>query len=593
MTESDSQSSGMAVYNRLLGYMRRDTPVLLAGFAGFLVYAACDSAFAWWMKELVDSIQDGLTDRRIELAALIVGVFIARGIGGILGGYCTEYVSRRVINRLRREMFDHILRLPSTFYEKYSSASVLAKLIYNIENVAAASANALRIIVRGGFTVIGLLGFMFYINWKLSGLFLIISPAMALIILVVTRRFRSLSQRIQQVMGNVSERAGDVLKSYEVVKIFDGYEHEETVFETVIKKDRRLRLRLALLNETSSMLIQLIFSLALSALILVAMQPAILKTMSAGEFVAFVTAAGFIARPILQLTQVNAIIQQGIAAADSIFSVLDLPVERDQGSLSLDHCRGEIRFERVRFRYGSADSRQGRQWIIDGVDFLIPAGTSCALVGRSGSGKTTLARLVARFYEPAEGKVSVDGIALPDLGIASLRENIALVNQNVSLFNASIAENIAYGAMRNASRDRVIEAAEHAQVMEFAADLPEGLDTQIGEAGITLSGGQRQRIAIARAFLKNAPILILDEATSALDTHSERLIQLALQDLMQNRTSLIIAHRLSTVENADQIVVLDQGRIVESGTHRELLALGGLYTGMYEQSIDDGSIADR
>ena len=583
----------MAVYNRLLGYMRRDMPVLLAGFAGFLVYAACDSAFAWWMKELVDSIQDELTDRRIELSALIVGIFIVRGIGGILGGYCTEYVSRRVINRLRREMFDHILRLPSTFYEKYSSASVLAKLIYNIENVAAASANALRIIVRGGFTVIGLLGFMFYINWKLSGLFLIISPAMALIILVVTRRFRSLSQRIQQVMGNVSERAGDVLKSYEVVKIFDGYEHEETVFETVIKKDRRLRLKLALLNETSSMLIQLIFSLALSALILVAMQPAILKTMSAGEFVAFVTAAGFIARPILQLTQVNAIIQQGIAAADSIFSVLDLPVERDQGSLALDDCRGEIRFERVRFRYGSADSRQGRQWIIDGVDFLIPAGSNCALVGRSGSGKTTLARLVARFYEPAEGKVSVDGIALPDLGIASLRENIALVNQNVSLFNASIAENIAYGAMRNASRDRVIEAAEHAQVMEFAANLPEGLDTQIGEAGITLSGGQRQRIAIARAFLKNAPILILDEATSALDTHSERLIQLALQDLMQNRTSLIIAHRLSTVENADQIVVLDQGRIVESGTHRELLALGGLYTGMYEQSIDDGSIADR
>lgn len=593
MTESDSQSSGMAVYNRLLGYMRRDMPVLLAGFAGFLVYAACDSAFAWWMKELVDSIQDGLTDRRIELSALIVGIFIVRGIGGILGGYCTEYVSRRVINHLRREMFDHILRLPSTFYEKYSSASVLAKLIYNIENVAAASANALRIIVRGGFTVIGLLGFMFYINWKLSGLFLIISPAMALIILVVTRRFRSLSQRIQQVMGNVSERAGDVLKSYEVVKIFDGYEHEETVFETVIKKDRRLRLKLALLNETSSMLIQLIFSLALSALILVAMQPAILKTMSAGEFVAFVTAAGFIARPILQLTQVNAIIQQGIAAADSIFSVLDLPVERDQGSLALDDCRGEIRFDRVRFRYGSADSRQGRQWIIDGVDFLIPAGSSCALVGRSGSGKTTLARLVARFYEPAEGKVSVDGIALPDLGIASLRENIALVNQNVSLFNASIAENIAYGAMRNASRDRVIEAAEHAQVMEFAANLPEGLDTQIGEAGITLSGGQRQRIAIARAFLKNAPILILDEATSALDTHSERLIQLALQDLMQNRTSLIIAHRLSTVENADQIVVLDQGRIVESGTHSELLALGGLYTGMYEQSIDDGSIADR
>ena len=583
MPESDHRTRGTAVYLRLLSYLRRDILVLAAGFVGFLLYAACDSAFAWWMKELVDSIQDGLSERRIELAALIIGIFILRGIGGIAGGYCTEYVARQVINHLRREMFDHILRLPSTFYEQYSSGSVLAKLIYNIENVADASTNALRIIVRGGFTIIGLLGFMFYLNWKLACLFLVITPAMALIILTVTRHFRSLSQRIQRTIGNVSERAGEVLRGYEVVKIFDGYQHEETAFETVIRKDRRLRLKLALLNDSSSTLIQLVFALALSALILLAMQPTMLATMSAGEFVSFVTAAGFMARPILQLTQVNAIIQQGIAAADSIFHVLDLPGERDQGTRTLVGCRGEIRFEHVRFRYGNADGRN-RQWVIDGVDFHIPAGSTCALVGRSGSGKTTLARLVARFYEPEQGAVRLDGIALPDLSITSLRENIALVNQNISLFNASIADNIAYGAMRTASPDQVVEAAQHAQVMEFAKELPQGLDTLIGEAGITLSGGQRQRIAIARAFLKNAPILILDEATSALDNHSERLIQLAIQELMQDRTSLIIAHRLSTVEHAELIVVLDQGRIVESGTHGELLALGGLYASMYQQS---------
>ncbi len=575
--------SGAAVYLRLLGYMRPDIMVLVAGFVGFLIYAACDSAFAWWMKELVDSIQDGISDRRYELSALIIGIFLARGVGGIVGGYCTEYVARKVINRLRGEMFDHILRLPCTFYEQYSSGSVLAKLIFNVENVAAASTNALRIIVRGGFTVIGLLAFMFYINWKLSSLFIIITPIMALVIAMVTRRFRRLSQRIQQTMGNVSERAGDVLKGYEVVKIFDGYGHEEAAFDKVIHNDRRLRLKLVLLNDASTTLVQLLFALALSALILIAMQPEILSSMSAGEFVSFVTAAGFISRPILQLTQVNAIIQQGVAAADSIFTVLDLPREKDLGTRMLEDCQGEITFQDVRFRYGDA-SKQDRQWIIDGVNFHIPAGSTCALVGRSGSGKTTLARLVARFHEPERGAVLVDGVPLPELRIESLRQNIALVNQNISLFNASIAENIAYGAMRDAPREEIIAAAEHAQVMEFARELPQGLDTQIGEAGITLSGGQRQRIAIARAFLKNAPILILDEATSALDNHSERLIQKALEDLMANRTSLIIAHRLSTVEGADRIVVLDQGRIIESGTHEELLALGGHYTAMYEQS---------
>ncbi|MGI9319042.1 MAG: lipid A export permease/ATP-binding protein MsbA [bacterium] len=587
MANNHQPVSGTQIYLRLLGYMRPHLSVLLIGFLGFVIYAACDSAFAWWMKELVDSIEGGLSERRWELALLIIGIFLLRGLGGISGGYCTEYVARRVINKLRHEMFNHILRLPCGFYEKYSSGSVLAKLIFNVEQVAAASTNALRVIVRGGLTVLGLLIFMFYINWKLSTLFLVITPVMAFIIIFVTKRFRRFSQNIQKAMGSVSERAGEVLKGYEVVKVFDGYDHENSQFTQVIENDRRQRLKLVLLNDSSSTLVQMVFAFALSALILIAMQPQMLLSMSAGEFVSFVTAAGFISRPILQLTQVNSIIQQGVAAADSIFNVLDLPLEQDRGEIILSDCRGDIEFEAVRFRYGEdqdpADRNINRQWVIDGIDFSIPAGSTCALVGRSGSGKTTLARLVARFHDPVEGVIKMDGHPLAELSIASLRHNIALVNQNISLFNASIAQNIAYGAMREAGRDKITQAAEHAQVMEFARHLPDGLDTQIGEAGITLSGGQRQRIAIARAFLKDAPVLILDEATSALDNNSERLIQEALQNLMVDRTSLIIAHRLSTIENADQIIVLDQGKIVEAGSHAELLRMGGYYAQMHEQ----------
>ncbi len=582
MSDHNEENSATTVYLRLLGYMRPDVGILGIGFIGFIIYAACDSAFAWWMKELVDSIEASQSDQRWRLAGMVIGIFLLRGIGGIGGGYSTEYVARRVINRLRGALFDHILRLPCTFYEKYSSGSILAKLIFNVENVAAASTNALRIIVRGGLTVIGLVIFMFIINWKLTSLFLFVTPVMAIVISVVTRRFRRLSQKIQHAIGNVSELAADVLKGYQVVKIFEGYEQENKQFFKVIENDRRQRLKLVLMTDLSTTLIQLVFALTLSALILIAMQPHILLSMTAGEFVSFVTAAGFIARPIQQLTQVNAVIQQGVAAAASIFSVLDLVPEKDQGKLVITQCRGHFKFNDIRFRYEN-DQGFDRQWVIDGVNFEIPAGSTCALVGRSGSGKTTLAALVARFYDPEKGSIILDGIPLTELSIVSLRQNIALVNQNISLFNASIGQNIAYGAMHEFSRDKIIAAAEQAQVMEFAVELPHGLDTQIGESGIKLSGGQRQRIAIARAFLKDAPILILDEATSALDNNSERLIQAAIQELMENRTSLIIAHRLSTIENADKIVVLDQGRIVESGTHNELLAMNGVYYQMHQQ----------
>ena len=576
-------ASGTEVYFRLLSYLRGDVYLLVLSFVGFLVYAACDSAFAWWMKELVDSIEQGLSEKRWWLSSLVIGIFLVRGLAGIAGGYLSELVARRLINRIRLEMFTHLLRLPSTFYEQYTSGSVLARLIHNVENLATASTSALRILVRGGFTIIGLLLFMLYTNWKLTCLFLLVTPIVAFVIFIVTQRLRQFSRGIQHAMGNVSERAGEVFKGYEVVKIFDGYEPESKQFDQVIDNDRRQRLKLVLVNDFSATLVQVLFAFAIGVLIIIAMQPEILLLMSPGEFVSFVSAMVFISRPILKLTRVNAIIQQGVAAAESIFEVLDIPEEPDDGLMILEHTRGHIEFSGVRFRYENEDSSD-MHWVIDDVSIEIPAGTTCALVGPSGSGKTTLARLVARFYDPLEGVIKVDGNPIKTISIESLRRNIALVNQNVTLFNASIAENIAYGAMREFEWDRIVEAAEQAQVLEFARDLPEGLNSKIGESGVLLSGGQRQRIAIARAFLKDAPILILDEATSALDNNSERLIQLAIERLMHNRTSLIIAHRLSTIESADLIVVLDRGRIVESGTHRDLLSLRGHYSAMCERS---------
>ena len=580
-----SAASGTEVYFRLLSYLRGDVYLLVLSFAGFIVYAACDSAFAWWMKELVDSIEQGLSGKRWWLAGLVVGIFLLRGMAGIAGGYLSEFVARRLINRIRLEMFAHILRLPSTFYEQYSSGSVLARLIHNVENLATASTSVLRILVRGGFTIIGLLLFMLYTNWKLTCLFLLVTPVVAFVIVVVSQRLRRFSRGIQYAMGNVSERAGEVFRGYEVVKIFDGYEPESKQFDKVIENDRRQRLKLVLVNDFSATLVQILFAMAIGILIIIAMQPQVLLVMSPGEFVAFVSAMVFISRPILKLTRVNAIIQQGVAAAESIFEVLDIPEEPDDGLVTLEHTNGHIEFSEVRFRY-RGDENSDTQWVIDNVSLEIPAGTTCALVGPSGSGKTTLAKLVARFYDPSEGMIKVDGNPLKAISIASLRRNIALVNQNVSLFNASIAENIAYGAMHEYEWERIIEAAEQAQVLEFARDLPEGLNSNIGESGALLSGGQRQRIAIARAFLKDAPILILDEATSALDNNSERLIQLAIERLMHNRTSLIIAHRLSTIENSDLIVVLDKGKIAERGTHQELLALRGQYSAMYERGIE-------
>ncbi len=578
------KESGVAVYLRILSFVKPDTHYLFIGLLCFAVFAACDSAFAWWMKELVDNIESRNSASRMMLAGYIVTIFVMRGIGSVGGSYCTEYVARRIINKIRGNLFAHLLELPCQYYEQFTSGSMLSKLIFNVENIASSSIGSLRTVVRSGLTILGLLGYMLYINWQMATLFLVVTPLMTVIALVVSKKFRKIGHRIQNAMGNVGERAGEVMRGYQVVKVFAGMAHENKKFRKIIANDLKQRIKLVLTIEISATLVQMLFAMALAALIMIAMQPSILLNMTSGEFVSFTTAAGFIARPVMQLTHVNAQIQQGIAAAQSVFEVLDLPPEPDEGKIILNNFQGEIRFNKVRFHYPNHQGNQ-QNWVLKDIDLTILGGETCALVGRSGSGKSTLAGLVARFYEVQTGSVTMDGIALADISLKNLRENIALVNQNISLFNGTIAENIAYGAMNKYSREQIVIAAEHAQVMEFANQLHEGLDTRIGESGTLLSGGQRQRIALARAFLKNAPILILDEATSALDTQSELLIQKAITELMRDRTSLIIAHRLSTIENADKILVLENGCIIESGTHEELLNHKGAYRKMHAHNL--------
>ncbi len=578
------KKTGIAIYLRILAFVKPDVSYLLIGFLCFAVFAACDSAFAWWMKELVDNIEIRNSESRLILAGYIVAIFVIRGVASIGGAYCTEYVARRIINKIRGNLFSHLLELPCQYYDQFTSGSMLSKMIFNVENIASASIGSLRIVVRGGLTILGLLGYMFYLNWQLSALFLVATPLMALITIVVTKKFRKISHRIQNAMGYVGERAGEVIRGYQVVKIFAGMEHENKKFRDVIANDFKQRIKLVMTMNISATVIQLLFAMTLAGLIIVAMQPSILDDMTSGQFVSFVTAAGFISRPAMQLTQVNSMIQQGLAAAQSVFEVLDMAPESDDGKIILENCRGEIRFNNVRFRYPNNQGNQ-QDWILKDINLTMLPRQTCALVGRSGSGKSTLAGLVARFYNVQTGTISMDGVALEELSLKNLRENIALVNQNISLFNGSIAENIAYGAMDKYSREQIIVAAEHAQVMEFADKLPAGLDTQIGESGMLQSGGQRQRIALARAFLKNAPLLILDEATSALDTQSELLIQKAINELMRDRTSLIIAHRLGTIENADKILVLENGRIIESGNHQELLGQQGAYSKMHKNNL--------
>jgi subfamily B ATP-binding cassette protein MsbA len=509
------------------------------------------------------------------IPAAVLGIFFVRGVGFFLGNYGITYVARRVIHQLRLDIFDRLLVLPARFYHRNASGTLLSKLTFNVEQVTGAATEALKIFVREGLTIVGLLTYIVYLNWQLSLVFLTIGPFIGWVVNKASKRFRNISANLQDSMGQVTASASEAIKGYEVVRVFGAQQQERQRFAQASNNNRQQAMKLALAESISTPLVQMIVAMAMASLIYLALHPSIIDTMTAGQFIAFITAAGMLTKPLRSMTEINSILQQGIAASQSIFSLLDETPELDQGKKHINRTLGHIRFEQVDFSYDSKP-------VLEQVNIDIKAGQVVALVGRSGSGKSTLVNLLLRFYEPQAGRILLDGDNVQDIVRTDLRRQVALVNQQVVLFNGTIADNIAYGAMHDATDVQVTAAATAARVTEFTQRMPDGLNTLVGESGVLLSGGQRQRIAIARALLKNAPLLVLDEATSALDTESERHIQAALDEVMQNRTTLVIAHRLSTIEQADVILVMDQGRVVEQGDHAQLLAKQGLYAHLHQ-----------
>jgi subfamily B ATP-binding cassette protein MsbA len=586
-----SSFSGWQAYKRLLGYARYYWLAFLVSVIGYALYAATQAAFVQAVKYLIEAIERQDASVRTFLPLLVIGIAFARGVGAYLGNYYISYMARNVIHDLRTQLFNHLLGLTSQFYHHHNSGRILAKVTYNVEQVTGAASNALQTLIREGITVIVLIGYLFYLNWQLTLIFLVIIPLITYIVLYVSKKFRKYSNRIQDSIGSVTQIAAEAIKNHEVVRIFAGQDYEKQRFYQASLSNFKQSMKMVAAKSISTPAIQFIIATALAGMMWLALAPSALQSLTTGDFVAFLAAAGFLSKPVRQLSSINSVIQQGIAAAQSIFDLMVEPQEIDQGNDRLNKpVNGLMQVKQLYFRYPqpvASAEKEDKDWVLADINFSIQPGQQVALVGRSGAGKSTLAHLIPRFYDYQQGVILLDNKPVTHYRLSDLRQQIALVNQQVHLFNDTIANNIAYGQLKACSEKAIIAAAEAAYAMEFIDQLPEGIHTLTGENGVLLSGGQRQRLAIARAILKNAPILILDEATSALDTESERMVQLALAHLVKNRTTLVIAHRLSTIEQADQILVLDNGRIVEAGDHKTLLGLSGYYARLHQMQFSD------
>ncbi|MDT8397275.1 MAG: lipid A export permease/ATP-binding protein MsbA [Pseudomonadales bacterium] len=577
--------NGLGLYRRLLAYLKPLRLVFVISILGFVVFGGSNALFAELLRRLIDMIEIGNTitaAERLQIPIDLIGIMLIRGLGGFVGSYSMAYVANHVVHHLRSQIVGRFMQLPLPFYDRNASGHLISSVIYNVAQVSAAVSESLTVIFREGFTVIGLVLYLFYLNWKLSLVFLAATPVISLVVLLASKKFRKHSTRMQLSMGDVTHILSEAIKGLKVIRSFGAEAQITKKFEEASYRNLKQNLKMSATKELSTPLVQLVVSAALALLIWFAMAPEALAQITAGQFVAFITAAGMLLKPIRQLSNVNSEVQKGLAAAASIFRLIDEAPEIDKGSVEIPRVAGEVEFRQVAFAYGNGNEQSK---ILHNINFTCRAGETIAIVGKSGSGKSTLVNLIPRFYDLLAGEILIDGIPNTAYTLANLRSHIALVSQQVILFSGTIRDNIAYGALADASDEQVLEALSNANAMEFISQLPEGIHTKVGDDGTLLSGGQRQRLAIARALLKNAPILIFDEATSALDTVSEHYIQNALEKLMVDRSTFVIAHRLSTIQKAQQILVMNEGRIVEAGTHLELLQLGQYYARLHRMQV--------
>jgi len=576
---SAEQASSLSIYLRLLDYVKPYWKIFTLSLIGFLIFASTQPMFAALMKYMVDSLNANQRDAIYWIPLATVGIVIIRGVGSFLGSYFIALVSNNVVHTLRCQLFDRYTVLPSHFFDDNNSGHLISRITYNVQQVTGAATDAIKVVAREGFTVIGLFGYLFYMNWQLSLIFIFITPLIGMVVKIATKRFRSISKKIQNSMGDLTHVSSEMVVGNRVVKSFGGEPYEQNRFLSASKYSFQQSMRMVKTSAIQTPVLQLIVSAALGTLIFLSLL--LMEDSSTGAFIAYITAAGMIPKPIRQLSEVNATIQKGITAAESVFEVLDEEIEKNAGNHQVKRIEGKLEFKNLCYGYKGTEKQ-----VLNNISFNVDAGKTIALVGHSGSGKTTLANLIPRFYDHSDGEILLDGVEINDYELSNLRSHISLVTQHVTLFNDTIERNIAYGSLGSYSREQVIDAATKAHAMEFIEQLPDGLDTLIGENGLKLSGGQRQRLAIARALLKDSPLLILDEATSALDTESEKRIQAALDVAMRGRTTLVIAHRLSTIKKADMIAVMDKGEIVERGSHNSLLALNGIYTKLHGNQVE-------
>ncbi len=589
-----SSTSSLRLYLRLLGYLRPMLGWFAVSLLGFVIFASAQPMLASVLKYFVDGITApssstlqnlpliGRLDLTYAVPLMMVLIVFWQGIGSFLGNYYLARVSLGLINDLRRALFGSLFHLPNTYFDQNNSGHLISRIAYNVTMVTGAATDAIKIMIREGLTVVFLFGYLIWMNWKLTLVMVAILPVIGIMASGASRKFRKQSKKIQAAMGDLTHIASETIQGYRVVRSFGGERYESERFRIASEENTRKQLRMARTGATFTPALQLVTFSTMAVLLLLVL--VMRGDSTAGDLVAYITAAGLLPKPIRQLSEVSATIQRGLAGAESIFEQLDETPEPDRGTVEQERITGRIEVRQLSFRYPGSD-----KLVLDDINFTIEPGQMVALVGRSGSGKSTLANLLPRFYQHDQGQILVDGLAVEDYALRNLRRHIALVTQQTSLFNDTVANNIAYGDLAGAPRDAIERAAEAAHAKEFIELLPEGFDTLVGENGVLLSGGQRQRLAIARAILKDAPILILDEATSALDTESERHIQNALDRVMANRTTLVIAHRLSTIEKADVIMVMEHGRIIERGSHAELLAADGHYARLHAMQFREDS----